>query len=68
MQARCTYCLRLVEPEAAYRRVTGFERRRAGGGTNALRLRQPHDVWACSPCVERLAAGRPLSSYETEVR
>jgi hypothetical protein len=67
VRERCQFCLREIEPEYAYRRVTGWERKRDGGGTNALRLRHPHDAWACSQCINTLAAGRPLPTYETEV-
>jgi hypothetical protein len=64
---RCRFCLREIDPDLAYRHVSGFERKRPGGGTNALRLREPHDSWACSQCVDRLAAGLPLPTYETEI-
>lgn len=46
-----------IDPDRDYRKVVGFERHRQQGGTNALRLRQPQDEWACRWCVERQAKG-----------
>jgi hypothetical protein len=31
------------------------------GGTNALRVRELRDEFACSVCIERLAAGLPAA-------
>lgn len=40
-----------------YRRVTGWERQRDAGGTNALALRQPQDVYAHVKCVDQAKRG-----------
>lgn len=54
----CSFCGEAVNPNRDYRRVTGWEKRRSEGGTNALRLREPHeDEWACASCVDRGASG-----------
>lgn len=54
---RCTFCGDTVDPKQDYRRVEGWERARAAGGTNAVRLRRPTDVWACRFCVDKEARG-----------
>jgi hypothetical protein len=41
----------IVKPERADRLVLAYERPRAGGGDNALRLRQPQQTWAHPACV-----------------
>lgn len=51
--AKCTFCDGPIAPSRDYREVTGFERRRAGGGTNALALRAPGDKWACEGCIRK---------------
>lgn len=37
--------------------VSGWERRRRAGGTNAIILRKVHPQWACYECIEKLRAG-----------
>lgn len=54
---KCVFCGREVNPDVDYREVTGFERYRKAGGTNAIRLRKPGERWACTPCVDRMAKG-----------
>lgn len=55
---KCVFdCGRTIDPELDYRKVTGYERRRHAGGTNALRMREPHDVWACRFCIDKQAKG-----------
>lgn len=56
-KAFCTFCGAEINPARDYRKVTGFERHRSQGGTNAIRLREVHDVWGCRSCVERSAKG-----------
>lgn len=57
----CVYCgCEIASPRSAYRRVQAWERKRRAGGTNAVRLREPLDEYACAPCVDALAAGRPI--------
>jgi hypothetical protein len=51
---RCVFCgQEVLSPATAYRKVTGWERKRDGGGTNALALREPHDEFAHVSCVDR---------------
>lgn len=45
---------RRTEP---YTEVTGWERRRDQGGTNALALRKPTGRAMCSSCMERMKMG-----------
>jgi len=47
----------LAEGATVYYEVTGYERERAQGGTNALRLRQRSGRVACQLCVDRAARG-----------
>lgn len=54
---KCIYCEKEIDPSRDYRKVEGFERSRSGGGTNAIRLREPKDEWACAPCVDKLSRG-----------
>ena len=51
------FCDAPIDPARDYQKVEGFERRRAGGGTNAIRLRHPLPAWACVGCVVSQAAG-----------
>jgi hypothetical protein len=54
----CIFCGDAIyDTDTAYRKVEGFERKRGGGGTNALRLRVPKDEWACAMCVDRESRG-----------
>jgi hypothetical protein len=50
-------CGNMIDEDRDYRKVTGWEKRRAQGGTNALRGRETHDVWACRFCVDKQARG-----------
>jgi hypothetical protein len=57
----CPFCHRSIDPTAAhgvYQRVVGWEKRRSGGGTNAIALRRTEQVWAHNLCVERAKNGR----------
>ena len=51
-----------LDPEASmtYRKVTGWERPRLAGGTNAVALRAPHDEWACWECIHKQGRGIPV--------
>ena len=54
----CEFCgTPIRNPNTSYRKVTGWERKRTDGGTNALRCREPHDEWACTVCVDKEAKG-----------
>ena len=58
----CAYCGDPVSLAVGYQRATGWVRaRRSMGGTNALRVRELRDEFACSVCIERLAAGLPAA-------
>lgn len=59
MLVRCVYCEDPVETEGlgVSRMVTGWEARRRAGGTNALKLRQPSDTYAHTPCVDLASKG-----------
>lgn len=57
--ALCVYCgAEIPSPLHAYRRVVAWERKRRQGGTNAVRLREQLDEYACARCVDAVAAGR----------
>lgn len=54
----CPFCGCAVTPRDAYRKVTGWERvHRPAGGTNAIKLREPLEVFACRPCIDLQASG-----------
>jgi hypothetical protein len=55
---KCTFCGGSISASRDYRRVTGFERRRSGGGTNALSLRTVSHEWACEGCIRRMTRDR----------
>jgi len=50
---RCCLCEREIGPaETMFRRVTGWEKIRSGGGANAIVLRETVDAEvACSACI-----------------
>lgn len=57
----CEFCetpVTAVSPET-YRLVTGWIRPRKKGGTNALRLPAEQHRYACAPCVDQRASGKP---------
>lgn len=56
----CSFCDRNdLDPEAetTHRQVIGWEHPRKQGGTNALSLRQPQEVFCCNPCMEKMRRG-----------
>lgn len=54
----CAFCgCSIPSVRQAFQKVTGWERHRAAGGTNALALRKTHDEFACLACVDKLRAG-----------
>lgn len=55
--ALCGEQIAYEDVEDSYRLVVGWEKRRAQGGTNALRLRKPQEVFAHFECVEKEAHG-----------
>lgn len=42
-----------VETDLAYRKVVGWEQRRAAGGLHSLTLREVLDEYACYACIQR---------------
>lgn len=52
---KCTACDEDINPQLDYRQVIGWEKRRGTGGTNAIRLRKPQEIWMCSRCVDKEA-------------
>lgn len=55
--SRCVFCDVPVDRERAYRRVSGWEGKRIGGGANQITLREPAQEWACVGCVNRQRNG-----------
>lgn len=60
MIVKCVMCGEDVDADkpGTYRKVTGWESRRTGGGTNALRMRQPLHEYAHHTCVDMASRGR----------
>lgn len=56
---KCDICKRTIDPQARniFRLVTGWVQKRAGGGTNTVRLPSEHDIWAHKTCVDLAASG-----------
>jgi len=58
-QPLCNYCSEPIPVEQldrCWRKVTGWEKHRDQGGTNALALPVRHDIWmhaACMPLAKR---------------
>ena len=52
-EVRCVLCGKeITRPLDAYRRVSGFVRKRGSGGANSIRLRRVTDEYACVICVD----------------
>lgn len=49
----CTFCARPIDPDraATYRRIRGWEKRRSGGGANAITLREETGEYAHTSCI-----------------
>lgn len=58
-ELRCIKCNRVLneQTETVWNKVTGWEKKRAGGGTNHLALRQPQDDVMCNGCMNLMLAG-----------
>ena len=56
MEPECTFCGEPVG-HPPYFEVTGWERHREQGGTNALRLREQTGRVACSACIAKKSLG-----------
>ena len=50
-ELRCVRCGDPIRPKRAWRKVSGWEKGRKSGGTNALALREPEDKFMCEPCM-----------------
>lgn len=60
-QAVCAFCKKTgIDPEKDYKKVSGFTRKRQGGGVNALKLQEYSGEWAHKMCVDMQAAGHNL--------
>ena len=59
MMTNCYYCGVAINSDSigVYQLVRGWERRRSGGGTNALRLAERAQRWACHACIEAQVKG-----------
>ena len=59
MKTRCVFCNLELDSDqpGVYQRVTGWERLRKQGGTNAIRLPQRQYEWACGDCIELRVRG-----------
>lgn len=59
MRTTCVFCGCQLDNEkpGVYQRVTGWERNRTQGGTNAIRLPQRTPEWACHPCIDARVNG-----------
>lgn len=57
MAGTCTFCGKAIDANSDYQKVVGWEKKRSGGGTNAVRGRENVDEWACRWCVDKLAKG-----------
>lgn len=55
--AACVHCGGPIDENRDYQQVTGWEKRRSQGGTNAIKLREPQGVWACCVCIDGQATG-----------
>ena len=60
----CVMCSNAVDPTDVnvWQRVTGWERKRDAGGTNAIALRTPVQEFMCATCM--VAAKRGLVGQE----
>lgn len=57
-EVRCFYCGELIpSSRGAHARVTGWEKARKAGGTNALRVRERTGEWAHDRCVDMKSRG-----------
>lgn len=58
MAGNCTFCGSPINVDRDYRKVSGWSRERgAAGSTNAVRLKEKGDEWACAPCVDKQVRG-----------
>lgn len=59
MIVRCVICGDPIDLErnVYYQKVSGYERPRTGGGTNAIFLRTTFEKFMCEPCMLKARAG-----------
>jgi len=56
----CFYCQKHIphhELDRCFRQVIGWEKHRTKGGTNALAMREPQQVWMHSSCMSLYKRG-----------
>ena len=54
----CSACEKDLRPsQNPWQKVSGWERKRHGGGTNALKLREAHQEWLCAECMVKRTLG-----------
>lgn len=55
----CIDCGKEIDQRWDFREITGWEKRRAGGGTNAVKERRETGRWMCRGCWDErhVAAG-----------
>lgn len=54
---RCSFC---GQTPAEYEEITGFSRKRSGGGANQITARRLTGNRACRECVEKAKRGIPF--------
>lgn len=61
----CELCGEPISPfDVPYRLISGWEKPRTGGGTNAVALRHPYDKWAHTACVTTRIKGPASAQLE----
>ncbi len=56
--ARCSECgCPIPDVEYAWTSITGWDKKRRGGGTNHVALRKPTGEWMCDACMQKCMAG-----------
>ena len=55
----CELCGKEISRNSSgvWHKVSGWEKRRPGGGTNHVALRKVEDVFRCEECMQKLLAG-----------
>lgn len=53
MKVPCSFCETPLDSgsKQTYQQVTGWTRKRTGGGTNQVALAEPVAAFACGPCI-----------------
>lgn len=68
MTVNCHFCRNPIETKTlgVYRKVTGWAKIRAQGGSNAVSLQVEHDQWSCAGCItsQKLGINREQTSLD----